>query len=422
MSSVLQDLRFALRTFRRRRGSRAGGARARHRDRRQHRDVLGRQRGDVQAAVGPGGRAGGLFSRERARPDEYRAFSYPNYVDIRDQSGEMFDGLMAHMFAMVGEPAGDTTRRVFVSTWCRPTTSTRWACSSPPAARSRADEEHPAARCPSSIVGYDRWRDAGLRPAFIGSQIRINAIDFTVVGVAPQRVHRHHGAGVAGDVAAARHVRCRRQRHVQDARNRSMDRTQPRARRGRPPEAPGCAVATATERLDASRRAPEAGLSAENRDQALIVNQLPRHVHQHVAAGGHRRCDRVGAADGAGRRRAAHRVPQHRQHAARAGLGRRREIAIRLASAAAAAASSGNCSPSRCCWRCAGVGGGSAAGLLVDAAAVRHAGAVLPLTVTFEPHPDLNVLVAATVLAVIATVLFGIGPACAPRRATSSTT
>ena len=57
----------------------------------------------------------GLFSRDRTKPDTYRAFSYPNFADIREQTGDIFDGLMAHTFAMVGVPAGDTTRRSFVA-------------------------------------------------------------------------------------------------------------------------------------------------------------------------------------------------------------------------------------------------------------------------------------------------------------------
>src|SRR5205085_9612917 len=41
----------------------------------------------------------GLYSHDRTTPDSYRAFSYPNYADIRDRS-EAFDGLIAHTFAM----------------------------------------------------------------------------------------------------------------------------------------------------------------------------------------------------------------------------------------------------------------------------------------------------------------------------------
>jgi len=50
----------------------------------------------------------GVFSRDRTKPGSYRAFSYPEYLDIRDRSG-IFAGLMAHNFAMVGVPEGDGT-------------------------------------------------------------------------------------------------------------------------------------------------------------------------------------------------------------------------------------------------------------------------------------------------------------------------
>ena len=36
----------------------------------------------------------GLYSRDRTRPDTYRAFSYPNYVDIRKAS-RVFSNLLA---------------------------------------------------------------------------------------------------------------------------------------------------------------------------------------------------------------------------------------------------------------------------------------------------------------------------------------
>src|SRR5258708_27486867 len=32
----------------------------------------------------------GVYSRERTRPDSYRSFSYPNYVDLRD-GADIFD-------------------------------------------------------------------------------------------------------------------------------------------------------------------------------------------------------------------------------------------------------------------------------------------------------------------------------------------
>ena len=75
---------------------------------------------------GQAGELVGVYSHDRTVPDSYRAFSYPNYVDIREGT-DIFDGLMAHSFAMVGTPAGDTTRRVFadVVSSSAPSASTR---------------------------------------------------------------------------------------------------------------------------------------------------------------------------------------------------------------------------------------------------------------------------------------------------------
>ena len=51
----------------------------------------------------------GLYSRDTKHPDSYRAFSYPNYVDIRDNN-PVFSSLLAHNLAMVGVKEGDNTR------------------------------------------------------------------------------------------------------------------------------------------------------------------------------------------------------------------------------------------------------------------------------------------------------------------------
>ncbi len=136
------------------------------------------------------GRAGefvGLYSHDRTRPDAFREFSYPNYVDIRDRS-DLFDGdraLLAHTFSMVGMPAGDETRRTLaalISSNYFDTLGVRLA-----AGRTfTADEERPGAGIPVAIATYARWQREQLDPAFIGRTIKVNSQDFTVVGVAPQ--------------------------------------------------------------------------------------------------------------------------------------------------------------------------------------------------------------------------------------------
>src|SRR5713226_5175499 len=54
----------------------------------------------------------GLYSRDTKNPDAWRAFSHPNYLDIRD-SQTAFSSVMAHDLALVGIKEGDKTRRTF---------------------------------------------------------------------------------------------------------------------------------------------------------------------------------------------------------------------------------------------------------------------------------------------------------------------
>jgi len=125
----------------------------------------------------------GVYSRDRTRPDTYRGFSYPNYTDLRDRS-DIFDGLIAHAAALVGMPAGDTIRRAFVEL----VSSNFFSTLGVPLAAGRtftAEEERPGAQSRVAIVRYEYWRNAGFDPSVLGRTIRINAQDFTIVGVAP---------------------------------------------------------------------------------------------------------------------------------------------------------------------------------------------------------------------------------------------
>jgi len=47
----------------------------------------------------------GCYRRHTQRPDDYRAFSYPNYVDLQDGNA-VFSSLLAHNLAMVGVCGG----------------------------------------------------------------------------------------------------------------------------------------------------------------------------------------------------------------------------------------------------------------------------------------------------------------------------
>jgi len=133
---------------------------------------------------GRGSELVGVYSHDRTRPDVYRNFSYPNYADLRDRS-EAFDKLLAHTFAMVGMPAGETTRRAFVdvvSSNFFDTLGVSLAAGRP----FTADEERPGAAIPVAIVTYQYWRREAFNPAILGRILRVNAQDFTIVGVAPE--------------------------------------------------------------------------------------------------------------------------------------------------------------------------------------------------------------------------------------------
>ena len=351
----------------------------------------------------------GLFSHDRTRPDTYRAFSYPNYADIREQTADVFDGLMAHTFAMAGVPAGDTTRRSFVAV----VSSNYFDTLGAPLAAGRtftAEEERPGARLPVVVVGYDRWREAGLTSAFIGSQIRINAFDFTVIGVAAK--------GFTGTMAMAtpdmwlplgmfddvvNDMFKNRGTGLSDRANNGL------ILAGRLKSGAGEAAVNA--RLDALSRQLEEAFPAENKNQALSIHELPR-----MSTSTSPRTD-TGLAVASALLMAISGVVlviaclNIANMLLARGTARTKEIAIRLAVGGARSRVVRQLVTESFLLAAAG----SAAGLLIAFLATRlligTLSPLVPLTITFEPTPDLNVLIATTVLASIATIMFGVGPA-----------
>jgi predicted permease len=125
----------------------------------------------------------GLYSRDTKHPDAYRAFSYPNYVDIRDNNA-VFSSLMAHTMAMVGVKEGENTRRVFagiVSSNYFSTLGVNLQQGRP----FRAEEETPGGEL-TVIVTYPFWKKNGEEPQLVGKQVRVNGHLFTVVGITPK--------------------------------------------------------------------------------------------------------------------------------------------------------------------------------------------------------------------------------------------
>lgn len=126
----------------------------------------------------------GLYSVDQKPTNSYRAFSYPNYVDIRDNN-EVFTQTAAFAISMVGIGEGDLTRRVFSFV----VSSNFFATFGVQPAIGRGflpEEERPGAARMVAILSYEYWNKMGADPGILGGTVRINARPFTVVGITPR--------------------------------------------------------------------------------------------------------------------------------------------------------------------------------------------------------------------------------------------
>jgi predicted permease len=130
----------------------------------------------------------GCYSRD-VKKAQYRAFSYPDYAELRDagergDDGSVFSSLLAHNLAMVGLSEGNTgtTRRVFADI----VSSNYFATFGVPLSQGRSftrEEERPASAVPVAIVSYSYWKKNGADPAVLGKTLQVNGRVYTIVGV-----------------------------------------------------------------------------------------------------------------------------------------------------------------------------------------------------------------------------------------------
>jgi predicted permease len=125
----------------------------------------------------------GLYSKNTQKPDSYRGFSYPNYLDIREKNSA-FTSLAAHDLAIIGINEGETTRRTFGEM----ASSNYFSTFGVRLFRGREftpEEERPGSVIPVAIVSYRYWNKHGRDPDLVGKTMRINSRAFTIVGIAP---------------------------------------------------------------------------------------------------------------------------------------------------------------------------------------------------------------------------------------------
>jgi predicted permease len=112
--------------------------------------------------------------------------SYPDYIDLRDRN-RTFDGVVAASYAFFGfSPNPNTLPRMQWGLYVSGNFF-RVLGVEPALGRSfRPDEDEVDGRDPVVVLGHDFWvGQFGASPSVLGSRIRLNGIQFSVIGVAP---------------------------------------------------------------------------------------------------------------------------------------------------------------------------------------------------------------------------------------------
>jgi predicted permease len=125
-----------------------------------------------------------LFSQDKKDPKKFRGFSYPTYVDVREQN-TVFTDVMSFNLALIGIGQKGDTRRTFAGI----VSSNYFSVLGVPVARGRAflpEEETPGHDASVAIASYSYWQKHGLDPSVLGSQVFINGRSFTIVGITPK--------------------------------------------------------------------------------------------------------------------------------------------------------------------------------------------------------------------------------------------
>ena len=125
-----------------------------------------------------------LFSQDNKDPKKFRGFSYPTYLDIREQN-TVFSDAMSFNLALIGLGQKGDIHRAFAAV----VSSNYFSVLGVPLARGRSflpEEETPGRNAPVAIVSYSYWQKHNLDPAVLGSQVLINGRPFTIVGITPK--------------------------------------------------------------------------------------------------------------------------------------------------------------------------------------------------------------------------------------------
>ena len=348
----------------------------------------------------------GVYGRSTTPSGGYRGFSYPNYVDLREGTADIFANLAAYSTVFAGLDVGDGTRRTLASA----VTANYFQTFGLPLALGRpfiAEEERIGADIRVAIISYPLWQRRGADPGMIGRSIRVNGEQFTssvwLRRDSPGRASpgRRSGCRLARTIRSEGSAGRRRARGARVGRRRAA----PRRRLDRDPRS------RARHRFASARAGVSGG---ERRLHARDVDAFASHVHARSRKRRGHRGSRP-AADGHAGDRPARGMPEPRQSAAGPGSGapagdgdqvvtRRRPRAPHPAAA----------SPKGCSSRWPEAPSGCSLSTWATSALLASVRPVLPVALSLpEFDLDWRVFAGTVGFSLAATLLFGAWPAWA---------
>jgi macrolide transport system ATP-binding/permease protein len=134
-----------------------------------------------------------VYSRSMDAAADYRSLSYPNYLDLREGTTEIFATLAASSSGVMGLDFGEGARRTVASA----VTANYFQTFGVPLALGRpftAEEERLGADIRVAIISYSLWQRRG-DSNMLGRSVRVNGEPFTIIGVAAKGFT---GAGIPG--------------------------------------------------------------------------------------------------------------------------------------------------------------------------------------------------------------------------------
>ncbi len=123
----------------------------------------------------------GCFAR--SKHDGYGWFRYSSYLEVRDNN-PVFSGLLAYRLGMAVLTQGETARRGMTGFVSANFFSTLGV--TPIRGRAFLPEEEQPGTEPVVILSHRAWLRQGADPDIVGKEVRINAVPFQVVGIAPE--------------------------------------------------------------------------------------------------------------------------------------------------------------------------------------------------------------------------------------------